>query len=56
MGETRNYLKMLVNSPKRKRSGERLKQLGDYMKFVLGKFVFEDDKIDFSGSGVSIVA
>jgi len=29
---------MLVNSPNRKRSGERQKQLGDYMKFMLWKF------------------
>lgn len=39
MGETRNYLKMLVNSPNRKRSVERQKQMGDYMKFMLGKFI-----------------
>jgi hypothetical protein len=39
MGKTRNYLKMQVNSPNRKISGERQKQMGDYMKFTLGKFV-----------------
>jgi len=39
MGETRNYFKMLLNIPNRKRSGERQKQMGYNMKFMLGKFV-----------------
>jgi len=44
IGKTRNYLKMLVNSPNRKISGERQKQLGYYMKFVR-EICFEDDKL-----------
>jgi len=45
MGETMNYFKMLVNSPNRKRSGERQNQMGDYMKFMLGNFVLRMIKL-----------
>lgn len=42
MGETRNYLKMLFNSPNRERSGERQKQMRE---IYVREICFEDDKL-----------